>query len=81
MSNRSLTSSFLSVFAQRNHHYQRRGTALLRIEGCGDKKGADFYCGKRVAFVYKAKVAKTMKGHYEGKSKVGNTSSTNFSCF
>merc|ERR1712232_168477 len=53
-----------------NHHYQRRGTSILRIEGVGDAKSTEFYWGKKVAFVYNAKVAKPNKGHHSGSSKV-----------
>eukprot|EP00040_Diaphanoeca_grandis_P038136 m.255862 g.255862 ORF g.255862 m.255862 type:complete len:119 (-) comp33956_c0_seq1:228-584(-) len=55
---------------QRNHHYQRHGTSIVRIEGVTDKASTEFYLGKRIAFVYQAKVAKANKGHHEGSSKV-----------
>lgn len=29
--------------------------SLLKIEGVEDTKGASFYCGKKVAYVYRAK--------------------------
>jgi len=55
---------------QRNHHYQRRGTNIVRIEGVTSAADTEFYHGKRIAFVYNAKVAKPCKGHHEGTSKV-----------
>jgi large subunit ribosomal protein L35Ae len=55
---------------QRNHHYQRRGTSIVRIEGVTSAADTEFYHGKRIAFVYNAKVAKPCKGHHEGTSKV-----------
>jgi large subunit ribosomal protein L35Ae len=33
-------------------------TTLLKIDGVNDKQSSDFYLGKKVAFIYKAQVAK-----------------------
>jgi large subunit ribosomal protein L35Ae len=32
-------------------------TSLIQIEGCSDQKDAEFYFGKRVAYVYRAQRA------------------------
>lgn len=37
-------------------------TALIKIQGLDDSKDVDFYLGKRVAYVYKAKTAKNLPG-------------------
>ena len=33
-------------------------TSLIKIDGVNDSSASDFYMGKKVAFIYKAKVAK-----------------------
>ncbi len=33
----------------------REHTTLVQVEGCQTPKDADFYCGKRIAYVYRAK--------------------------
>lgn len=40
---------------QRSKSVQRPNKALVEIEGVKTKKDADFYMGKRVAYIYKAK--------------------------
>jgi len=40
---------------QRGKRNTNPSTSLVQIEGVGSPKDATFYCGKRVAFVYRAK--------------------------
>merc|ERR1711907_390182 len=50
---------------RRARQSQRDGQALVHIENCSDKKGAAWYLGKRVAYVYKVK-NKVMNTHGHG---------------
>ena len=42
-----------------NRGLKKENTALIAIQNCKDRKASTFYHGKRVAFIYKAKNAKT----------------------
>lgn len=40
---------------QRSKHVTNPNTSLIKIEGCDDPQAAQFYNGKRIAYVYRAK--------------------------
>lgn len=52
---------------QRGKRSQHPSTSLLQIDNVTSTKDADFYCGKRVAYVYRAKSTKTMRKTISGK--------------
>lgn len=43
---------------QRGLRTQNTDVSLVKIEGLDDKKDVDFYLGKRIAYIYKAKTLK-----------------------
>lgn len=40
---------------KRGQRVQHESSALVKIQGCADRKASTFYHGKRVAFVYRSK--------------------------
>ena len=44
---------------KRGQRTQRENTALVAIRNCQDRSSSTFYHGKRVAFIYRGKNAKT----------------------
>eukprot|EP00002_Diphylleia_rotans_P025992 TRINITY_DN5161_c0_g2_i1.p2 TRINITY_DN5161_c0_g2~~TRINITY_DN5161_c0_g2_i1.p2 ORF type:complete len:112 (+),score=20.64 TRINITY_DN5161_c0_g2_i1:106-441(+) len=44
---------------RRNLHNQDPSTVLVKIDGVNDRKDVDYYLGKRVVYVYRAKRATT----------------------
>ncbi|KAJ7072661.1 ribosomal protein L35A [Mycena amicta] len=55
MSSKALYSKGRVLGHKRAKRNTRPNTSLLQIEGVANKEEAQFYLGKRVAFVYKAK--------------------------
>ncbi|RYP63824.1 hypothetical protein DL771_009107 [Monosporascus sp. 5C6A] len=45
---------------QRSRHTTHPKTSLVKIEGVDDTNAANYYCGKRVAFIYRG--AKEVRG-------------------
>lgn len=49
----SLYTKAIFMGYQRSRHVQVTQNALLKVEGVVSKEDADFYLGKRVAYIYK----------------------------
>jgi len=58
----SLYTKGIVLGYKRGLRNQQPNTSLIRLEGVSDKKETDFYLGKRVAFVYRAKRKTVAKG-------------------
>ena len=58
----SLYTKGIVLGYKRGLRNQQPNTSLVRIEGVNSKKETDFYLGKRVAFVYRAKRKTVAKG-------------------
>lgn len=58
----SLYTKGIVLGYKRGLRNQQPNTSLIRLEGVNDKKETDFYLGKRVAFVYRAKRKTVAKG-------------------
>lgn len=58
----SLYTKGIVLGYKRGLRNQQPNTSLIRLEGVNEKKETDFYLGKRVAFVYRAKRKTVAKG-------------------
>lgn len=58
----SLYTKGIVLGYKRGLRNQQPNTSLLRIEGVAAKNETDFYLGKRVAFIYRAKRKSVAKG-------------------